>query len=98
MRTRKYGESNVIALENPTLQARNPVKEVLLKLNLPDHMYSILYCKTVLMEPEVEKPICLRTALGRLLEDIHVTWAHLKKKQTRLQLYNEVVSRIAHRA
>ncbi|GJS80406.1 retrovirus-related pol polyprotein from transposon TNT 1-94 [Tanacetum coccineum] len=37
-------------------------------------------------------------ALGRLLEDIHVTWAHLEKKHTRLQLYTEVVSRIAHRA
>ncbi|GKE45840.1 hypothetical protein Tco_1473124, partial [Tanacetum coccineum] len=34
--------------------------------------------------------------LGRLLEDIHVIWAHLEKKQTRLQLYTEVVSRIAH--
>nr|GEX55529.1 serine carboxypeptidase-like 13 [Tanacetum cinerariifolium] len=37
-------------------------------------------------------------ALGRKLEDINVTWAHLEKKRTRLQLYNEVVSRIAHRA
>ncbi|GJX63818.1 hypothetical protein Tco_0296718 [Tanacetum coccineum] len=39
MRTSKYGESNAIALEDPTLRAGNPVKEVLLTLNLPDHMY-----------------------------------------------------------
>nr|GFA88778.1 hypothetical protein [Tanacetum cinerariifolium] len=37
-------------------------------------------------------------ALGRLLDDIHVTWAHLEKKRTRLQLYTKVVSIIAHRA
>ncbi|GKA31695.1 hypothetical protein Tco_0718000 [Tanacetum coccineum] len=36
--------------------------------------------------------------LGWLLEDIDLTWAHLEKKRTRLQLYTEVVSRIAHRA
>ncbi|GJR08742.1 zinc finger, CCHC-type containing protein [Tanacetum coccineum] len=28
-------------------------------------------------------------ALGWLLEEIHVTWAHLKKKQTRLQTYTK---------
>nr|GEX71895.1 ribonuclease H-like domain-containing protein [Tanacetum cinerariifolium] len=38
------------------------------------------------------------SALGRLMDDIHMTWAHLDKKGTRLQLYAEVVSRIAHRA
>ncbi|GJR06974.1 hypothetical protein Tco_0529958 [Tanacetum coccineum] len=32
----------------------------------------------------------LATALGWLLEEIHVTWAHLKKKRTRLQLYIQV--------
>ncbi|GJR51428.1 hypothetical protein Tco_1401949 [Tanacetum coccineum] len=44
----------------------------------------------------VEKPICLRTsksheflALGWLLEEIHVTWAHLEKKQTRLRTYTK---------
>ncbi|GKE77862.1 copia protein [Tanacetum coccineum] len=34
----------------------------------------------------------------KLLEEIHVTCAHLEKKRTRLQLYTEVVSRITHRA
>ncbi|GKD74694.1 hypothetical protein Tco_1332976, partial [Tanacetum coccineum] len=29
------------------------------------------------------------SALGWLLEEIHVTWAHLEKKQTRLQLYTK---------
>nr|GEV48525.1 hypothetical protein [Tanacetum cinerariifolium] len=28
-------------------------------------------------------------SLGWLLEEIHVTWAHLEKKQTRLQLYTK---------
>ncbi|GJT43763.1 hypothetical protein Tco_0952478 [Tanacetum coccineum] len=37
MRTSKYGESNTSMLDDPTLQARNPIKEILLKLNLPDH-------------------------------------------------------------
>ncbi|GJT16500.1 hypothetical protein Tco_0875206 [Tanacetum coccineum] len=37
MRTSKYGESNAIASEDLTLQAGNPVKEILLKLNLPDY-------------------------------------------------------------
>ncbi|GKA98771.1 hypothetical protein Tco_0826708 [Tanacetum coccineum] len=35
-----------------------------------------------------EPPIKPHT-LGWLLEDIHVTWAHLEKKQTRLQLYTK---------
>ncbi|GKD05101.1 zinc finger, CCHC-type containing protein, partial [Tanacetum coccineum] len=46
----------------------------------------------------VEKPICLRTskfqverflALGWHLEEIHVTWAHLEKKRTRLRTYTK---------
>nr|GEW50400.1 alpha/beta hydrolases superfamily protein [Tanacetum cinerariifolium] len=32
-----------------------------------------------------ESDMCM--ALGRLLEEIHVTWAHLEKKWTRLRLY-----------
>ncbi|GJU65598.1 hypothetical protein Tco_1247433 [Tanacetum coccineum] len=30
---------------------------------------------------------CQTLALGRLLKEIHVTWAHLEKKRTRLRLY-----------
>nr|GEZ36432.1 hypothetical protein [Tanacetum cinerariifolium] len=30
-------------------------------------------------------------ALGWLLEEIHVSWAHLEKKRTRLQLYTKVI-------
>nr|GEX49970.1 retrovirus-related Pol polyprotein from transposon TNT 1-94 [Tanacetum cinerariifolium] len=33
----RYGETDASALDDPTLQAGNPVKESLLKLNLPDH-------------------------------------------------------------
>ncbi|GKA69194.1 hypothetical protein Tco_0775258 [Tanacetum coccineum] len=48
MRTSKYGKSDAIILEDPTLRARNPVKEILLKFNLHDHKYNIMYCKMVL--------------------------------------------------
>ncbi|GJR61431.1 retrovirus-related pol polyprotein from transposon TNT 1-94 [Tanacetum coccineum] len=54
MRTSKYGESNTSALDDPTLQVGNPVKEIFLKLNLPDHGYIIIYCKLVLTEPEIK--------------------------------------------
>ncbi|GKC97383.1 hypothetical protein Tco_1167658 [Tanacetum coccineum] len=37
MRTCKHGESNTSVLEDLMLHARNPVKEILPKLNLPDH-------------------------------------------------------------
>ncbi|GJT99810.1 hypothetical protein Tco_1110149 [Tanacetum coccineum] len=58
--------------------------------------YGNLYAMT-------EKPICLRTsksqvlgylmrylAFGRHLEEIHVTWAHLEKKRTRLWTYTNI--------
>nr|GEW49871.1 hypothetical protein [Tanacetum cinerariifolium] len=45
MRTSKYGESDASTLEDPILQAGNPIKEILLKLNLPDH-------RSVLTEPK----------------------------------------------
>ncbi|GJT72703.1 retrovirus-related pol polyprotein from transposon TNT 1-94 [Tanacetum coccineum] len=45
MRTSKYGESNATALEDLTLRAVNPVKEVLLKLELTDTSYIILLYK-----------------------------------------------------
>nr|GEZ17890.1 retrovirus-related Pol polyprotein from transposon TNT 1-94 [Tanacetum cinerariifolium] len=47
------------------------------------------------------RPLTLSISMkvfGKLLEEIHVTWVHLEKKRTRIQLYTEVVSRIAHRA
>ncbi|GKD61030.1 hypothetical protein Tco_1298539 [Tanacetum coccineum] len=34
----KYGESNASVLEDLTLRAGNPIKEVLI-INLPDHRY-----------------------------------------------------------
>nr|GEU68956.1 retrovirus-related Pol polyprotein from transposon TNT 1-94 [Tanacetum cinerariifolium] len=39
----KYGETNASALDDLTLRARNPVKEILLKLKLPGHSYSFQY-------------------------------------------------------
>nr|GEX92817.1 hypothetical protein [Tanacetum cinerariifolium] len=51
-RTSKYDESNASALDDPTLRAGNLVKEILLKLKIPDYRNSIIYCKTVLMESE----------------------------------------------
>ncbi|GKC32703.1 hypothetical protein Tco_1039997, partial [Tanacetum coccineum] len=44
MRISKYGESNASALDDPILRAGNPVKEILLKLNLPDHSYDVSSC------------------------------------------------------
>ncbi|GJR04666.1 hypothetical protein Tco_0527650 [Tanacetum coccineum] len=41
MRTSKYDESNATTLEDLALRAGNPVKEVLLKLNLSDHIHTI---------------------------------------------------------
>ncbi|GKB09543.1 hypothetical protein Tco_0837855 [Tanacetum coccineum] len=38
-RTTKHGESNTSMLEDLTLLAGNPVKEILPKLNIPDHRY-----------------------------------------------------------
>ncbi|GJW83710.1 hypothetical protein Tco_0156855 [Tanacetum coccineum] len=33
-------------------------------------------------------------ALGWLLEEIHVTWAHLEKKRTRLRLYTKSLKKL----
>ncbi|GJX69534.1 hypothetical protein Tco_0305261 [Tanacetum coccineum] len=40
---------------------------------------------------EILKSITMNVcrALGWLLEEIHVTWAHLEKKRTRLRLYTK---------
>ncbi|GKF51531.1 hypothetical protein Tco_0147998, partial [Tanacetum coccineum] len=35
-------------------------------------------------------------ALGWHLEEIHVTWAHLEKKWTRLRLYTKIHEEIVH--
>ncbi|GJU91940.1 hypothetical protein Tco_1304363 [Tanacetum coccineum] len=51
-------------------------------------------------EEGVERPICLKTsksyflALGWLVVEIHVTWAHLEKKWTRLRLYTKSLEEI----
>ncbi|GJW42552.1 hypothetical protein Tco_0071351 [Tanacetum coccineum] len=39
-----YGESNTYVIEDLTVTAGNPIKEVLL-MNLPDHMYNIYTVK-----------------------------------------------------
>ncbi|GJR40956.1 hypothetical protein Tco_1216640 [Tanacetum coccineum] len=48
--------SNSSAVDDQTLRAGNPVKEILLKLNLPDHMYNIIHCKMVLTESKNGNP------------------------------------------
>nr|GEU32718.1 reverse transcriptase domain-containing protein [Tanacetum cinerariifolium] len=40
------------------------------------------------------KPLAKSTALGCLLEEIHMTWVHLKKKRTRLRLYTKYLEEI----
>ncbi|GJX44078.1 hypothetical protein Tco_0260754 [Tanacetum coccineum] len=47
LRTSKYGESNAYTLEDLTLLARNPVKEVLPKFNLPNHRYKRRCCSLI---------------------------------------------------
>ncbi|GKB65926.1 hypothetical protein Tco_0927338 [Tanacetum coccineum] len=42
MRTSKYGESNASASDDPTLRAGNPVKEILLILDLSNHRYGYI--------------------------------------------------------
>ncbi|GKA64531.1 hypothetical protein Tco_0764238 [Tanacetum coccineum] len=66
--------------QNSILQAGNPVKEILHKLNLPDHR---------ILKDGGE-------ALGWHLEEIHVTWAYLEKKGTRLRLYTKSFEEIMH--
>ncbi|GKA57060.1 hypothetical protein Tco_0756248 [Tanacetum coccineum] len=55
MRASKYGKSNASALDDPTLQAGNPIKEDLLKLNLPNHRYPLL--QEELEETYVSQPL-----------------------------------------
>ncbi|GJV08737.1 hypothetical protein Tco_1346393 [Tanacetum coccineum] len=49
-KTCKHGESNTSMLEDLTLLAGNPVKEILSKLNLPDHMYKRWCCSLIPVE------------------------------------------------
>ncbi|GKD30366.1 hypothetical protein Tco_1241144 [Tanacetum coccineum] len=43
-------------------------------------------------------PKILKITLGWLLEEIHVTWDHLEKKRTRLQLYTKSLEEYAYSA
>ncbi|GKA41523.1 hypothetical protein Tco_0734183 [Tanacetum coccineum] len=111
-------------LERFDTSAGNPIKEILLKLNLSDHR-SILtdskcrsikvkefqrsFCHSdterlsrsdkVLKLKNFKKDATLKLfkstnqkrflALGWLLKEIHVTWAHLENKRRRLQTYTK---------
>nr|GEV08896.1 hypothetical protein [Tanacetum cinerariifolium] len=75
---RKYDETNAFVLDDPTHRARNPVKEILLKLNLPDH--------------RVAAEIGVDTTLGRdqLIRRIHqldTTYRPFHSEQ-RIDLYS----------
>ncbi|GJR73951.1 hypothetical protein Tco_0086316 [Tanacetum coccineum] len=72
---------------------------------LPDPSVSSIRSRRT--RSRVERPICLRAsksqvygylmrflALGWILEEIHVTWAHLEKKQTRLRLYTKSLKKL----
>ncbi|GJV77057.1 hypothetical protein Tco_1508641 [Tanacetum coccineum] len=57
-------------------------------LGIPNDIYNFVdACKT---------PQTMWQPLGWHLEEIHVNWAHLEKKRTRLQLYTKVDEEIAH--
>ncbi|GJS06111.1 hypothetical protein Tco_0362907 [Tanacetum coccineum] len=57
------------------------------------NLYAMTGRKAYLLEdkqiPSVEVFDEVFLALGWHLEEIHVTWAHLEKKQTRLQTYTK---------
>ncbi|GJY00093.1 MAK10-like protein [Tanacetum coccineum] len=63
----------------------NPFKDVLEKA----HLLEDKQIPSVGVLDEVSSYTLFR-AIGWHLEEIHVTWAHLDKKQTRLQLYTKV--------
>ncbi|GJU15380.1 hypothetical protein Tco_1143346 [Tanacetum coccineum] len=46
---------------------------------------------TIIAKAHMEK-----STLGWLLEEIHITWAHLEKKRTRLRLYAKSFKEIVH--
>ncbi|GJZ29644.1 retrovirus-related pol polyprotein from transposon TNT 1-94, partial [Tanacetum coccineum] len=97
----EYDESNTYVLERFNTTVGNPVKKILLKLNLSDHRISkygdggrkahLLKDKQI---PSVGVFDEVYSAFGRHLEEIHVTWAHLEKKRTRLRTYTNI-SRIS---
>nr|GEW21722.1 50S ribosomal protein L11, chloroplastic [Tanacetum cinerariifolium] len=62
----------------------NVVEEVVVSLGCTHDVLPFLY-------------LGLPAVFGKLLEDIHVTWTHLGKKRTRLQLYSKVDEEIAHK-
>ncbi|GJS92036.1 hypothetical protein Tco_0774672 [Tanacetum coccineum] len=57
----KYNETNAYVLEDSILQAGNPVMEIFLKLNLPDHM-------SVLTEPEILTKVEHDTVFAAMLK------------------------------
>ncbi|GJR36649.1 MAK10-like protein [Tanacetum coccineum] len=59
----------------------------------PDHVYKLK--KALYGLKQASKAWFL--ALGWNLEDIHMTWAHLEKKRTRLRTYNKSLRRKAYR-
>ncbi|GJR08123.1 hypothetical protein Tco_0790775 [Tanacetum coccineum] len=92
----EFDESDTHVLERFDTLAGNPVKEILLKLSLPDHRIlkdggegrkADLFEDKQIPSVGVFDEVFL--ALGWHLEEIHVTWAQLEKKRTRLRLYTK---------
>ncbi|GJZ69973.1 hypothetical protein Tco_0633523 [Tanacetum coccineum] len=83
----EFDESDTHVLERFDTLAGNPLKEILLKLNLPDHRKAHLLEDKQIPNVGVFDEVFL--ALGWHLEEIHVTWAQLEKKRTRLRLYTK---------
>ncbi|GJS04783.1 putative ribonuclease H-like domain-containing protein [Tanacetum coccineum] len=70
-------------------------------IDLPINPYSLGSFKmkvvkplTIHIPPSPHVAYFYSNALGWLLEEIHVTWAHLEKKQTRLRLYTKSLKKL----
>ncbi|GJZ20096.1 hypothetical protein Tco_0556686, partial [Tanacetum coccineum] len=73
MRTSKYGKSNASALDDPTLQAGNPVNEILLKLNLPDHRYKRRRYNLILAESRFTASCSIDKDKHMMKAQVHVS-------------------------
>nr|GEU36257.1 hypothetical protein [Tanacetum cinerariifolium] len=73
MKTSKYGDSNAIALEDLILLAGNPVKEVLLKLNLPVHRISRWRYNLIPAESKFKTPCSIIKDKYMMKAQVHVS-------------------------
>ncbi|GKF42946.1 hypothetical protein Tco_0126288, partial [Tanacetum coccineum] len=60
-----------------------------------DNLYAVFIKEdTAYPCPKLQSASMKRISIHRINEEIHVTWAHLEKKRTRLQLYTKSLEQI----